>query len=132
VVQVATQDFGRTLVGEAGCDAAIARTASRLITMFDLRDCRFEPFPFDTQLPRIEPGRIILPGDEPGLEPWSLDGGIELPIRFRDLTVGRYVLSPRIRTSGVALSPTGRWVAIALATDLGEIIAARLQQPGRH
>jgi hypothetical protein len=96
--------------------------------MFDLRDCRFETFPFDTQLPRIEPGRIILPGDEPGLEPWSLDGGIELPIRFRDLTVGRYVLSPRRQTVGVALSPTGRCVAIALAADLGVTIAARLQE----
>jgi hypothetical protein len=95
--------------------------------MFDLRDCRFEPFPFDTQLPRIEPGRIVLPGDEPGLEPWSLEAGIELPIRFRYLTVGRYVLLPRKPTAGVALSPSRRWDAIALATDLGEMVAARLQ-----
>jgi hypothetical protein len=129
VVLVAIKYLGPALGGEPDCDVATARTASRLITMFDLRDCRFEPFPFDTQLPRIEPGRIILPGDEPGLEPWSLDGGIELPIRFRDLTVGRFVLLPRVRTSGVALSLSCRGDAIALATDLGETIAVHLQQP---
>lgn len=127
MVQVATQHLGWTVGGQLECDAAIAWTADRLIAMFGLRDCRFEPFPFDTQLPRIEPGRIVLPGDEPGLEPWSLEAGIELPIRFRDLTVGRYVLLPRKPTAGVALSPSRRWDAIALATDLGKTVAARLQ-----
>lgn len=121
------QDLSWTVGGQSDCDAAIARTAGRLIAMFDLRDCRFESFPFDTQLPRIEPGRIVLPADEPGLAPWSLDAGIELPIRFRGLTVGRYVLLPRARTVGVTLSPSRRWDAIALATDLGATVAARIQ-----
>ena len=123
---MATQHSARTNGNQADADTAIARTAERLTGMFDLVGCRFEPFPFDTQLPRIEPGRIVLPGEEPGLEPWSLDTGIELPIRFRDLTVARYVLVPRRPTAGAALSPSLRWVAIALATQLGEAIAARL------
>ena len=124
-----TRHLGQALGDAAECDAAIARTAGRLMTMFDLRDCRFEPFPFDGQLPRIELGRIVVPAAEPGLEPWSLDGGIELPIRFRDLTVGRFVLSPRNRTTGVALSPSLRREAITRAADVGEIVAARLMQP---
>jgi hypothetical protein len=98
-----------------------------LITMLDLRDCRFEPFPFDAQLPRIEPGRIVLPGEEPGLVPWSFDAGIELPIRFDELTVGRFVLWPRTRTTGIALPPTVRSDAIALATEVGRAIAMRLR-----
>lgn len=102
----------------------LARTADRLTALLDLRGCTYEPFPFDVQLPRIEPGRIVLPEQEPGLEQWSLDAGIELPVRFHGLTLGRYVLLPRTRTVGVALSPSARSDAIALAAKLGAPIAA--------
>lgn len=124
---MATRHFGWTVAGEPDYDTAIAWTADRLTAVLDLLGCRFESFPFDTQLPRIEPGRIVLPADEPGLAPWSFEAGIELPIRFRDLTVGRFVLLPRERTVGVTLSPSRRWDAIALASDLGETVAARIQ-----
>jgi hypothetical protein len=125
---VATRHSARTRERQPDADSVIARTAGRLTGMFDLRGCRFEPFPFDTQLPRIEPGRIVLPGEEPGLEPWSADNGIELPIRFRGLPVGRFVLLPKDRTVGVALQPSRRFEAIALAADLGVTIAARIQR----
>src|SRR5438445_13609558 len=62
----------------------------RLIAMFGLRACWFESFPFDVQLPRIEPGRIVLGADEPGTSSWSLDLGVELPVRHCGLTIGRY------------------------------------------
>jgi len=127
VVRMATQRFGGTVGGQFDCDTAIAQTARCLVTMFDLHDCWFEPFPFDTQLPRIEPGRIVLPGDEPGLESWSLEAGVELPVRFRELTVGRYVLLAKRPTAGVALSPSLRSDAITLAAAAGEIVAARIQ-----
>ena len=107
-------------------ETLVANAADQLTVLLDLRGCRFEPFPFDVQLPRIEPGRIVLPAEEPGVEPWTLDNGVELPVRFRGLTLGRYVLLPRTRTAGVALSSSARAAAIALAAEVGAPIAAAM------
>jgi len=108
----------------------------RLIALFGLRACWYESFPFDVQLPRIEPGRIVLPADEPGLAPWSLDLGIELPVRHGLLTIGRYVLAPASRTTGVVFTPARRADAIALISPVGSLIAAAMiaetATPQRH
>ena len=99
---------------------------TRLVAMFGLRACWFEPFPFDVQLPRIEPGRIVLPAEEPGVASWSPGSGIELPVRHDDLTMGRFVLVPETPTTGVALAPSARAEAIAMATRVGALIAAAM------
>ena len=99
-------------------------TAARLIATLGLQTCWFEAFPFDAQMPRIEEGRIVLPAPEPGVAPWSFGGGVELPVRLRGLTLGRFILVPRVRTAGVALSPAGRREAIALAEHVAPEIAA--------
>jgi hypothetical protein len=104
----------------------IAATESALVDLFDLDGCWFEGFPFDVQMPRLERGSVLLPETEPGLVPWSLDSGIELPVRFRGLTVGRFVLVPRQPTTGVAFSIEARAAAIALAAPIGAIVAAEL------
>ncbi len=62
--------------------------------MLELCACRFEPFPFEVQLPRIEPGRIVIPVEEPGIAAWSGQAGVELPVHLSGLTVGRFVLVP--------------------------------------
>jgi hypothetical protein len=111
-------------------DALADLVSGLLIERMGLADCWFEPFPFDTQLPRIEPGRIVLPAAEPGLEPWTLDAGVELPVLYRDLTVGRFVLLPRTRTSGVAFDADVRADAIALTLPVGAAVAAELCQIG--
>jgi hypothetical protein len=90
--------------------------------MLELRSCRFEPFPFDNQMPRIEPGRIVLPAAEPGVAPWRLDAGVELPVRFGDIVLGRFVLEAATRTSGVMFSPAGREEAIRLAERVAPAI----------
>ena len=95
----------------------------RLIAMFGLRACWFESFPFDVQLPRIEPGRIVLAADEPGIASWSLDLGVELPVRFCGLTIGRYVLVPASPTTGVDFSPTRRAEALSMVAPVGSLIA---------
>jgi hypothetical protein len=104
----------------------VEATATRLVAMFGLRDCWFEPFPFDAQLPRIEPGRIVLPSAEPGVEQWSCDKGVELPVRFTGLTLGRFVLVPTTPTTGVALSHVDRSEAIAMVANLGDAIAGAM------
>ena len=107
-------------------ESVVAATAIRLAGMFDLRACWFESFPFDAQLPRIEPGRIVLPGAEPGVEPWSCDQGVELPVHSNGLTVGRFVLVPETPTTGVGFSHVDRAEAIAMVESVGEVIAAAM------
>jgi hypothetical protein len=99
---------------------------SRLVAMFRLRDCWYEPFPFDAQLPRIETDRIELPAVEPGVIPWDLDSGIELPVRATGLTLGRFVLIASTSTCGVALSPASRAEAIRLAERVAPAVAGQL------
>jgi hypothetical protein len=103
----------------------IAQTAIEITALLDLRACWFEPFPFDVLLPRIEQGRIVLPMPEPGVAPCS-DAGVELPVRVKGLTVGRFVLLPSVPTVGVVFSPTERDRAIAMAGQLGAPVATAL------
>jgi hypothetical protein len=102
------------------CNAALEMTV-----MLELRACWFEPFPFDTQLPRIEQGRIVLPRAEPGVAPWS-DAGVELPVVANDLTVGRFVLEPSAGSVGAVFSPTARERAVAMADELAASVAVAL------
>jgi hypothetical protein len=98
----------------------------RLVAMFGLRACWYESFPFDALLPRIEPGRIVLPADEPGVDSWSVQVGIELPVRHAGLTIGRYGLVPASPTTGVEFAPTRRAEAIVMSTDVGSRLAAAI------
>ena len=116
----------RESLRESLCESAVDEAAARLITMLGLRACWFEPFPFDVQLPRIEPGRILLPAAEPGVAPWSLDAGIELPVRFSGLTLGRFVLVPASATSGVGFPPSARSDAISMAEHVGAAVGASM------
>jgi hypothetical protein len=115
-------EFGEWRSSESLVDV----TATRLVATFGLRACWFEPFPFDAQLPRIEPGRIILPSAEPGVEPWSCDKGVELPVHFAGLELARFVLVPETPTTGVGFPPADRADAIAMVAIVGEVIAAAM------
>ena len=115
-----------------GTEPFVHATIAQLVAVFGLCDCWYEPFPFDTQLPRIEEGRVVLPADEPGVEPWSLGAGVELPVRYTELTLGRFVLvlEPGSTTTGIGLSPNRRAEAISIATRAGTFIArAMLAEP---
>jgi hypothetical protein len=104
--------------------------ASWLVELFDLRDCWFEPFPFDVQLPRIEPGRVVLPATEPGVRDWHIGGGVELPVRAHGLTLGRFILLPAEETCGVALAANDRASALELVASIAPTIAdAVLAEP---
>ena len=98
----------------------------RLIALLGLRVCWFESFPFDGQLPRIEPGRIVLPPDEPGVSAWAGEAAVELPVRHQGLTLGRFVLVPAAPTCGISLSPAARADAIAMSEGVGARIAAAI------
>src|SRR5262249_3852530 len=93
--------------------------ADRLVSLLGLRACRFEPFPFDDLLPRIEPGRIVLPAEEPALGPWTIGHGVELTVRCNDLPLGRFVLISSEPTVGLAFPPTAREAALMVADRFG-------------
>jgi hypothetical protein len=103
----------------------LTRTVADLAILLDLQACRFELFPFDELLPRIEHGRIVLPTSEPGVAPCSFSG-VELPVRANELTLGRFVLIPSAPSVGVIFSPTSREQAIARAAGLAGPLAAAL------
>ena len=107
----------------ASVDELTRQSAQVLVQLLGLRSCAFEVFPFDVQLPRIEPGRIVLPAEEPGIETWTCNRGIELPVRHCDLTVGRFVLTPESPSVGVTLSPHARAIALDIAADVGRVVA---------
>jgi len=107
-------------------ELVVEATSDQLVEMFGLCACWFEWFPFDAQLPRIEPGRIVLPAPEPGVEWWTFGAGVELPVRFRGLTIGRFVLVPAAPTTGVVLPAALRTKAISMAEAVGPEAAAAL------
>ncbi len=104
----------------------IEQTTEQLTRLLHVRTCRFETFPFDRQLPRVEPGRIVLPAAEPGLAPWTTDAGVEIPLRYRGLPLGRFVVVPTVPTSGVAFPPSARTRAIEIVSAVGAAVAEAL------
>jgi hypothetical protein len=102
-----------------------ATTFRELSALCDLRACWFERFPFDTALPRIEPGRILGPAEEPGVPAVSY-AGIELPVRLNGLTLGRIVLLPSAQSVRMVFTATARERAIAMAAELAAPVAAAL------
>jgi hypothetical protein len=109
----------------SGIEDLLAETAGAIASLLDLRACWFELFPFDVLLPRIEQGRIVVPAPEPGIAPCS-GIGVELPVRMNELTVGRFVLIPRVPSAGVIFPPSARDRATALAAQSGPLLAAAL------
>jgi hypothetical protein len=99
--------------------------AADLVERLGLGACWFETFPFDRQLPQLEPQRIVLPAQEPGVQPfaaWRPEYGIELTVRFRRHVLGRLVLVPEQPTCGVALPASARADALAFADEVGEAL----------
>ena len=118
---------------EAARTSAAIDVARDLCGLLDLRGSWFEPWPFERQLPRLEPGRVVLPPDEPGSRSygtWRPDDGIELPVRFGDLVLGRFVLVPAVHTVGVVLDPSARQRAIELAAAYGRVLAHQYLSEG--
>jgi hypothetical protein len=103
---------------EPSPDETLETLATEISYRLDLSACCYEPFPFDSLLPRIEADRIVLPADEPGVRSyadWHPGLGLELPVRSGALTLGRFVLRPRDPTCGVSIPLSSRTCALAIA-----------------
>ena len=100
--------------------------AARITARLGLRACWFEPFPFERLLPRLERDRVVIPAREPVLlscDERQATAGLELPVRYRGLKLGRFVLVTARPTCGVAISSSARSEAISIADRAGEQLA---------
>ncbi len=104
-------------------DDVVSAVRAELMGMFALDECTFEPN--DAQSDRARLGRrgaivgatLRFEGDDFSLPP----SGIDLPVVGRGRAFGRLVLQPGPRSSA---SAEKRFVAVALADELGVVLAA--------
>jgi hypothetical protein len=99
-----------------------------LISLLHVRDCKFEPLPFGENLPEMTHQGVLIPGVE------TPDGSpvrtrIALPVFGAGRPVGRFVLdlAPDEGATGIALPPEDRALAVALADQLGTVLANEIQ-----
>lgn len=109
-----------------GDDAAdvILAVQAELSQLLSLQDCRFEAPPFTSALPELErTGAVNVAVRRYSHGAFELpDDGVSLPVLGRGRLVGRFVLDP---TRGVGVSLERRVVAVALADQVGSVLAAQ-------
>lgn len=96
-----------------------------LVSLLDVRDCRFEPLPFREDLPELTHGGVRIPGREHPVE--GPDRRVSLPVFGAGRQVGRFVLDLDGAGTGIGLPPEDRALAVALADQLGTVLAHEIQ-----
>ena len=112
----------RAAHGEVAAEVLEA-AQDELIALLKLQSCRFEAQPFLSALPRLERnGQLdqrVWRYRDGGFE--LSPEGVELPVYGRGQQLGRFVLEP---TTGVGVSLDQRVVAVAIADQVGAVLAA--------
>jgi hypothetical protein len=96
-----------------------------LVSLLQLRECRFERPPFDSDIPELghQGVRNAAPADE---DPNDL-GRVALPVYGGGRIVARFVLGLSSGTTGITLPPEDRALAFALADQLGTVLASAIE-----
>jgi hypothetical protein len=96
-----------------------------LTSLLQLRSCRFERPPFLDELPELghQGVRNAAPADVPDEDV----GHVALPVYGEGRRLGRYVLELPTGSTGIMLPPEDRALAVALADQLGTVLANALQ-----
>ncbi len=94
-----------------------------LMTLLPLDGCRFERPPFPTTLPRLQHGHVHVPAEREEGTDEGPSREVELPVWGEGREVGRFVLCLRSGTTGITLPIEARRIAVALADQLGTLIA---------
>ena len=118
----------------AGSDAPgrlIENVRRELMGLIPLERCWFEPSPFETKMPRLSHGRVVMPVDDPRV--MQLDPTpsrlVELPVYGHGRIQGRFVLQFAEPSIGLSIPEEVRTTAVALADQLGVALAARPEGP---
>ena len=96
-----------------------------LVSLLPVSDVRFEPLPFHEDLPELTHQGVRIPGTEDP-EPSGADGRVSLPVFGAGRPVGRFVLDLETGATGIALPPEDRALAVALADQLGTVLAGEV------
>jgi K+-sensing histidine kinase KdpD len=96
-----------------------------LVELLGARGARFERPPYRTTLPRLAHGAVHIPGDaEAAGRPFGPRTELELPVWGGAREVGRMVLVLARPSDGVEIPSDDRALAVALADQLGAVLAA--------
>ncbi len=97
-----------------------------IVSLLHVRQCRFEPLPFHEDLPELTHQGVRIPGGEVS-EPSPAGGRVSLPVFGAGRPVGRFVLELATGATGIELPPEDRALAVALADQLGTVLANEIQ-----
>lgn len=99
-----------------------------LVSLLHVDSCRFEPLPFREDLPELTHQGVRIPGIETPTAP-ARDGRVALPIYGAGRPVGRFILDLESGdgATGIALPAEDRALAVALADQLGTVLANEIQ-----
>jgi hypothetical protein len=95
-----------------------------LVSLLPVHTCKFEPLPFGENLPELTHQGVRIPGTD---SPEPMPGRVSLPVYGGGRPVGRFVLELDPGESGIALPPEDRALAVALADQLGTVLASEIQ-----
>lgn len=104
-----------------------------LVSLLHVRRCRFEAQPFREHLPELtHQGVRIPPTDIPELA-WTA-GRVSLPVYGSGRPVGRFLLDLDVEhgETGIELPPEDRALALALADQLGTVLANEIQNESKE
>jgi hypothetical protein len=96
----------------------VERVRKELVSLLDLRECRYESGQAVRPMPRLEhDGRVFLGGRVWAVDRVGLPGPeLELLVQVQGSVLGRFVLKP---TAGTPVSYERRVVAVAIADQVG-------------
>jgi hypothetical protein len=96
-----------------------------VVALLGARGARFERPPFATSLPRVGHGVVTIGGDNGnGDRPPGPSNELELPVWGGGREIGRLVVVMPAESVGLAVAPEDRALAVALADQLGAVLAA--------
>ena len=104
----------------------ISIVQGELVSLLHTRECRFERLPFREDLPELAHQGVRIRPQETE-HPWGTDGRVSLPVYGAGRPVGRFVIDLERSGTGIALPPEDRALALALADQLGTVLANETQ-----
>jgi hypothetical protein len=93
-----------------------------LVSLLPVRECRFEPLPFRHAVPELTHQGVRIP-ETGGPVARGSDGTVAVPVFGEGRPVGRFVLQLETGATGIEVPPEDRALALALADQLGTVLA---------